>query len=65
MNLYLVSRTDEVDWDEWREFVVAADSENQALRFAREKQNYGEYKVEQLDLKTLKPGIILGDFVAG
>lgn len=65
MNLYTVSRTDEVDWDEYYGFVVAAENEDQALQFAKKETDIGEFKVEQIILEEVKAGIILSDFNAG
>jgi hypothetical protein len=33
MKLYLISRTDSIDWNEYIEFVVAAESEENALKW--------------------------------
>jgi hypothetical protein len=33
MKLYLISRTDSIDWNEYIEFVVAAQSEENALKW--------------------------------
>lgn len=65
MKIYVVSRTDEVDWDEYYGFVVAAENEDQALKFAKEETDIGEFKVEQIILEEVKAGIILSDFNAG
>ena len=65
MNLYIVSRIDEVDWDEYEAFVIAAKDETQALKFAKEKQNFGSFSIEQIIPEEEAPGIILSDYKAG
>lgn len=65
MNLYIVSRTDEVDWDEYAAFVIAAKDETQALQFAKEEQSFGSFSIEKIVPEEEAPGIILSDYKAG
>jgi len=39
MNLYLIKRTDEIDYDEFAGFVIAAEGEKQAREIAAERDN--------------------------
>lgn len=71
MKLYLVKRTDNIDWDEYRGFVVRAENEDEALKIcydeslligtAFEKHNT---IITELIYQGEK-GIILSDYKAG
>lgn len=63
LNVYLVEREDECDYDETRALAIVAESEEQALRIA-DNDYYGEWKIEaKIDLT--KPQVILEDVLEG
>lgn len=73
MKLFLVSRTDEVGWDECRAAVVCAASTEDAVAVLREEyadrlddpwQGFEHLKVEKLD-RSCKRGVKVVDFRAG
>lgn len=64
MNIYLVSRTDRVDYDEYDAFVVLAQDEREALSIAKKLQ-HGTFEVKAVDLNDPIPHVILGSFNAG
>ena len=76
MNLYLVTRTDEPDYDEYDAFVVAAGNEIEATLFLLQKYDKPNYstwpalnktKVKLIGKTTQysEPTEILGSFIAG
>lgn len=76
MNLYLVSRTDSVDYDEYDAFVVAANNETEATLFLLQKHDKPSYSswpaLNKTEVKLIgtttaytEPTEILGSFNAG
>lgn len=64
MKLWLVERTDGVEWDEHDSFVIRAPTRKQAIAEARAKQSHGKWKTMQV--KEEGPlCIIHQSFVAG
>lgn len=72
--LYLLTRSDpdDVDYDEYNGFVIAAETENRARLMAQDKEHTKDWigdgcKVEILsaDLWDNQPRIVLSDFRAG
>jgi hypothetical protein len=74
MKVYLVERTDEVDYDEYDSFVVKAESKKEALKLCQTEADDWSYhqdtfrenntKISEL-LNEGKKGIILGSFNRG
>lgn len=74
MNLYLVGRTDDVDYDEYDAFVVAAHNEIEATLFLLQKYDKPEYsewssktEVKLIGTTTAysEPTAVLGSYNAG
>ena len=69
MNIYVVSRTDRIGWDEYDSIVVACKSEEEAREFEPGGACWPkEFLTVELIGKTIKgvePGIILASFHAG
>jgi hypothetical protein len=74
MNLYLVSRTDVVRYEQYDAFVVAADSEDNAKEIINKEHdpnsNYSDWshntETELLGISiATEPEIVLGSFNAG
>jgi hypothetical protein len=68
MNIYLVSRTDEVDWDEYDSVVVVAETPKEARKIA--PVDDGTWKNLSVKLigsakMGIKKGIILESYNAG
>lgn len=69
MNLYLIMRTDEVDYDEHDGFVICAENE-EAQSIAQERSNYFS-DIEDLSITKIgisdstEKGIVLESFIAG
>lgn len=64
MNIYLVSRTDDVDYDEYDSFVVVAENEDDALKLVKDNLFKKEtVKIEKI--ATDKEQVVLGSFNAG
>lgn len=65
MALYLVSRNDEVDYDEYDSFVVRAKNEEEAILICSDDQfRKDNTTIEKLEEKG-KSEIILGSYNAG
>lgn len=71
MKLYLISRTDRVDYDEFDSFVVAAKSEGDALSCSPSKYNYGWTTQNNLTVECIGESnsqvekVIIASFNAG
>ena len=74
MNIYILSRSDKIDYDEYDAFVVVAESSEQAMEYTRSvhpKKSYDDWSddVEALLIGTTdkydEPLILLGSFNAG
>ena len=69
LKLFLLERSDYVDYEEARGFVIAAQSSSQARRFAKEKEGaWPDVKASSCERigvagKSVKAGIILEDNV--
>lgn len=62
LNVYIVSRKDEIDYDEYDELTIVAENEEQALKMANDY--YGEWKViRKVSLYT--PEILTASYNAG
>ena len=56
MKIYLITRNDGTGWDESHAFVVKADSEAEARKFAQEESGFeGSDHAREYHLKTLEP----------
>ena len=64
MKLWLVSRTDEVSYDEYDSFVIRAETLEEAVQIAQTEECHGHWSGEELTRKG-KLGIILGSYNAG
>ena len=74
MNIYLISRTESVDYDQYDAFVVAATNETEATLFLLKEHPIGDYSswsdkttamlIGTTDIYT-EPTEILGSFNAG
>ena len=74
MNIYLISRTDLVDWDQYNAFVVVATNETEATLFLLKEHPLGDYSdwsdktsamlIGTTDIYT-EPTKILGSYNAG
>lgn len=72
MNLYLLSRTDQVGYDEYDAFVVAANDELEAKLFLAQKYDSDDEWSDKVEVKAIgitgkytEPTEILGSFNAG
>lgn len=69
LRLYIVSRTDSTDWDEYSNYVVCAYSENDAYELGKENnlmRNWAGAEIHLISKSSLcKRGIILSSFHAG
>lgn len=78
MKLWILSRTDRVDYDEYDAFVVLAKDEASARKLAAEEDPNPTYcdrgydwadskhvKCEQISLRTAKAQVLLGSYNAG
>lgn len=70
MPLYLISRNDEVGYDEYDSFVVRAKNRKEALEIIAAKHNFGgcwrDHDVKfEIIKETGKSEVILGSFNAG
>ena len=70
MKLYLVSRTDKVDYDEYDSWVVSANTENEAIQVVlNDTYNCKQYYADKMEVEeitnTTESKIILGSFNAG
>ena len=62
MKIYLVERTDKIDWDEYDSFVVVAESDENARKLvANENGNWSRVT----EIIPDKERIVLGSFNAG
>ena len=67
MNIYITSRTDDTDYDEYDAFMVIARSPKQAIELSDDKQG-GEWEAKKYGETTranTKIGIVFGNFNAG
>jgi len=72
MNIYLVSRTDEVDWDEYISIVVVAESSVEAKRIYPSEHSEQYWNKNNLSAKLIgearegvERGVVLTQFNAG
>jgi len=68
MNLYLIERTDEIDYDEYDAFVIAAENENDAHKFCIFRAGLSSPPTcKKIGIATtdVVAGIVLGSFNAG
>ncbi len=66
LNVYLVSRTDDIDWDEYDSCVVIAENEEEAFKLA--DKNYYVFKRDKVEIEKLnlnESKAVLGSFNAG
>lgn len=68
MNLYLIERTDEVGYDEFDSYVIAADDERQAVSLCKWEAIPDQPLIVSMIGTAIfgtLPGVILGSFNAG
>ena len=73
MNIYLVNRTDEVHYDQYKTAVVVANTRNEALELLKEDcynfdetwDNFKNVEVTEIEVTTARPYIVLKDYKAG
>jgi len=68
MNIYLIERTDKVDWDEYVGFVICAESKKEAVSLMRsaEEKYHAKWKITKVGVTHYKKAkILLDSFNAG
>ena len=67
MNIYITTRTDEVDYDEYDAFMVIARSPKHAIKLSELKQR-GDWEAKkhgETSRKAIREGVVFGSFNAG
>ena len=66
MNIYLVSRVDAVDWDEYDSAIVVAEDPMDAIKVIEERNEpWGALALTVSEVKPLVRGVVLASFNAG
>ena len=78
MNLYLLRRIDQVDYDQYEEILVRATNQDQAYKIAQKfvlddhKHRYNDglyFNIENIEIMEIKqngnPGVIISSFISG